>query len=360
MSHAQMDAMFAEAGIAPHEAAELAHLLAPLNDPSGAVAVPSAELRVLFGEQAPAARCDPSRLRSPRGARRGRGAVVGAVVLALSGVGATGLSAAANSLPDPWQHHVSDFSRHYLPFHFPQPATGSRPPGHTVAPGSSPKPHRGGADPAGDALREDDDEASRSMTDARAGAPTRPDVPAFVTLHGSGGSASSPGPAQPTPLHSYTPAPAAGSADQGVADHGNHGQTASGGVDHGSGPDKGPDKGPGKGSGGGSNGGVTHPSPTPDKSDKPPNNGSGGPKGPQVILGQDPLGDGKGQVGKPGAGSGGGGSGEDQPGAGGGAPGPDNGGSPDDQGAPGHDDPGPANDTGVVGEGDVPDTPPGA
>ena len=47
--------------------------------------------------------------------------MAGALVLALSGVGATGLSAAANTLPRPLQHQVSQFSRDYLPFDLPEP-----------------------------------------------------------------------------------------------------------------------------------------------------------------------------------------------------------------------------------------------
>ena len=51
-------------------------------------------------------------------------ALAGVLVLALSGVGATGLSAAANTLPRPLQHQVSEFSRHYLPFDLPEPPIG--------------------------------------------------------------------------------------------------------------------------------------------------------------------------------------------------------------------------------------------
>ena len=42
-------------------------------------------------------------------------------MLAFSSVGATGLSAAANTLPRPLQHQVSEFSRHFLPFDLPEP-----------------------------------------------------------------------------------------------------------------------------------------------------------------------------------------------------------------------------------------------
>ena len=71
---------------------------------------------------------------------RPSGAVTGAVVLAVATVGATGLSAAANSLPAPLQRHVADLSRTYLPFAFPEPrstldrpASGARPAPEPVA-----------------------------------------------------------------------------------------------------------------------------------------------------------------------------------------------------------------------------------
>lgn len=86
---------------------------------------PSAELAALL-DRPRASRAAPyglvARLRERgRLAARRSGAASGAVVLALTGVGATGLSAAANSLPAPLQHRVSEFSRSYLPFDFPEP-----------------------------------------------------------------------------------------------------------------------------------------------------------------------------------------------------------------------------------------------
>ena len=67
--------------------------------------------------------CSPPRAVPTRGDPPGAApsAVAGALVLALSGVGATGLSAAANTLPRPLQHQVSQFSHHYLPFDLPEP-----------------------------------------------------------------------------------------------------------------------------------------------------------------------------------------------------------------------------------------------
>jgi hypothetical protein len=122
MTLSQLDAMLAESGVAPDEGTGFATLLAPLTDLAAQTAVPSAELRALF-DQHEADSID-EQVRVPRLGRppRGRGAVVGAVVLALSGVGGTGLSAAANTLPGPLQHEVSQFSHHYLPFNFPEPA----------------------------------------------------------------------------------------------------------------------------------------------------------------------------------------------------------------------------------------------
>ena len=67
------------------------------------VPAPNAELAALLGPSRWSDRTGSSSLLGPR-----RSAVAGALVLALSGVGATGLSAAANTLPAPLQHQVSE------------------------------------------------------------------------------------------------------------------------------------------------------------------------------------------------------------------------------------------------------------
>ncbi len=124
MNPSQLDMLLCESGMDSDVASDLATLLAPLADPTE-IPTPSADLLALFG-QGPCVEPVPGRVVSTGPRRRPgrkRGALAGAVVLAISGVGATGLSAAANTLPSPWQSQVSDFSQHYLPFHFPQPRT---------------------------------------------------------------------------------------------------------------------------------------------------------------------------------------------------------------------------------------------
>ena len=129
MNPRQLDALFAEVGLTPPDD-DLRGALSTLVEPVAVAPAPSADLLALFGE-AGATSGRPADVRPveeshPRVARlplhvRGRRAVSGALVLAISGVGATGLSAAANTLPTPWQHHVSQFSQRYLPFDFPEP-----------------------------------------------------------------------------------------------------------------------------------------------------------------------------------------------------------------------------------------------
>ncbi len=121
MMPSQLDAMLAESGFDPEESGDLVTLLAPLQDTVAAEPVPSAALLVLFGEAAPRTSYDGPVPWATWPGIAARRALVGAVVLAISGVGATGLSAVANTLPEPWQRGVSDFSHHYLPFDLPQP-----------------------------------------------------------------------------------------------------------------------------------------------------------------------------------------------------------------------------------------------
>src|SRR4051794_5247875 len=112
MSHVRIEEMLAESGLAREEMTDVVDLLVPLEGLFGGAPAPSAELAALLG---------PARPRPVSRSGSRRGAVAGALVLALSGVGATGLSAAANTLPRPLQHQVSRFSHSYLPFDLPEP-----------------------------------------------------------------------------------------------------------------------------------------------------------------------------------------------------------------------------------------------
>ena len=116
MSHVRIEEMLSESGLDPVELGDFVVALAPLAEVDE-VPAPSAELAELFGASQP-----EHSVPSLMGRRR---AVAGVLVLALSGVTATGLSAAANTLPRPLQHGVSQFSQHYLPFDLPEP--GPRP-----------------------------------------------------------------------------------------------------------------------------------------------------------------------------------------------------------------------------------------
>jgi hypothetical protein len=120
MTHSQLEVLLAKSVVAVDEANELRSLLAPLTDVATEVPEPSAELQALLHEGVSLGH--QGRRLPLDGRRRRRGAVAGAVVLALSGVGAAGLSAAANILPSPLQHQVSKFSEDLLPFRLPEPA----------------------------------------------------------------------------------------------------------------------------------------------------------------------------------------------------------------------------------------------
>lgn len=180
MKPSQLDAMLADSGFDPDDVEHLAAVLSPLAELPAEVPAPSAELLALFGE-AGAAGGDGRTATVVPLARGRRSMVAGALVLALSGVGATGLSAAANTLPSPLQHQVSDFSRRYLPFDFPEP---------TVQ-----VPHLAGVPSAEDSLSasaavdpqvraellRNAGEISRSLTSARPGAKA---VPAWTARRG--------------------------------------------------------------------------------------------------------------------------------------------------------------------------------
>ena len=121
MRSPQLESMLAESGLAAEAADELRAALAPLQQPDTSAPAPSEALAALFpqGESASAPVGTVTPIRA-----RGRRAVSGALVLALASVGATGLSAAANTLPTPWQHQVSEFAHRYLPFDLPEPRLG--------------------------------------------------------------------------------------------------------------------------------------------------------------------------------------------------------------------------------------------
>ncbi len=121
MSRARLEEMLAQSEESERDAAELRAALTPLADLATVLPPPVEELRALF-EAPQESRPDAQRTRSGP-----RGTVAGAVVLALAGVGATGLSAAANTLPRPWQHQMAHFSHRYLPFDLPEPAARHHP-----------------------------------------------------------------------------------------------------------------------------------------------------------------------------------------------------------------------------------------
>ena len=114
MSRSALEAMLVESGLGPSDVADLTGLLGPVTDLADGIPRPSDELAAVLAGTHPLPVAEPRRRRAGR-------AVAGAAVLALSGVGATGLAAAANTLPTPFQHQVSVFSRHNLPFQFPEP-----------------------------------------------------------------------------------------------------------------------------------------------------------------------------------------------------------------------------------------------
>ncbi|KQT93869.1 hypothetical protein ASG49_02585 [Marmoricola sp. Leaf446] len=213
MSRLQLDALVAEAaaGLDPvdrdHLREELGCLLSLVDD---APPAPSAELAALLGPPATGGGTvdrDLAHLVPLRRRTGPRGAVTGAVVLAVATVGATGLSAAANSLPAPLQEQVADLSRAYLPFDFPrprgaldrtpaleeQPAPQSQPGVPVVplpdAPGGRDDEDRVAAPMRGEATRTP--QQAPAPSDARLGAPPRS---ATVTVGSTGSSSPSTAP----------------------------------------------------------------------------------------------------------------------------------------------------------------------
>jgi hypothetical protein len=190
MSHVQIAEMLLESGLAREEMTEVIDLLLPLDDLVAEVPTPSDELAALMGaDQRPAS------LAASR-----RSAVATALVLALTGVGATGLSAAANTLPRPLQHKVSQFSQHYLPFDLPEPPP-ARPRSQSLpllpAPGVDPSAGHG------------EDSASRSI-------PSNDRPNAAPPLTSSTDHAQPSPAAQPSALPSAGPSYAAQSAGPGT------------------------------------------------------------------------------------------------------------------------------------------------
>ncbi|WP_445257938.1 hypothetical protein [Nocardioides aurantiacus] len=177
---------------------------------------PSAELAAVLGLPSPPQRrtlatvlplhAGPAR---PRRRLTGpRGAVTGAVVLAAATVGATGISAAANSLPAPLQRRVADLSHDYLPFDFPTPR-GALDRGPT----SQEPPASGGQRPEPVAPPRDDARVSTSTTRGdvvvrRTSAP----VDAVAGAPASGSPRTGSGPARPTAAASPSSGAAASAA----------------------------------------------------------------------------------------------------------------------------------------------------
>ena len=265
MSDLRIREMLSESGLAVEEMGDVLDLLVPLDELADHAPQPSEELSALLGR--------PRGAPVPLSTRRKR-AVAGALVLALSGVGATGLSAAANTLPRPLQHRVSEFSRDYLPFDLPEP-----PLSHRRAHGLAPLAPLTPAD-------RDHPTASRSSA-GRAGDPDSVPTPAAPAQHRSASAprpsaspeASSTAAAEPRPTSSaapgagdtharppgsktgHSPGPAGSPSDQedgtdsgqgsghDKGEHrGQHGGPDGGqDGDSGTGQDKGPDKGPDKG-----------------------------------------------------------------------------------------------------------------
>lgn len=194
MSHTRIEEMLSESGLPTGDLADLVDVLAPLEHVAEEAPTPSPQLAALFGPAAEAP--------VPLSVRRKR-AIAGALVLAVSGVGATGLSAAANTLPRPIQHRVHEFSKHYLPFVLPEPPPPGQPLGADVLP---PMPS---AEP-----RPGDPNASRSAQQ-RADVPTGPDTaarPRQVNVYVTGSDAA-PSPnayAQPTPTSAPFASPPSG------------------------------------------------------------------------------------------------------------------------------------------------------
>jgi hypothetical protein len=278
MSDRRIQEMLSESGWATAEMTDVADLLAPLEELVGETPAASPELAALFS----GARARPA---APRGRHS---AVAGVVVLALSGVGATGLSAAANTLPAALQHRVSQFSHSYLPFDLPEPPARHR--------------HVSGLAPLPTTTERQDDPTSRStpgrdgLDDSGRPAITRPYAQPGVQPQGqaAGQATAAPGyaaqsvaptpSAQPTasgspspsdhpgkghpqktsgPGTSNGPTPAAGSQSPSAPSNPGNGQGK------GNGQDKNNDKGPSKGGGAQPDPAPAAPAPVPPTAPEP-------------------------------------------------------------------------------------------
>lgn len=342
MSPHQLDAMLRESGLDAAGTARLAHALAPLEELADHAPAPSAALLLLLGE--PAAEPvvpEVAPVAAPRPVDavvvplriRGRRAVTGALLLALSGVGATGLSAAANTLPTPWQHHVSQFSQRYLPFDFPEPPTrlpGDRPLSGARSPGStetrSLDSGRSAQAPAPGAP----DGPSGEGTDATAGARPKPRVNAArASVTSAPRPTSTPAPSPSAPPSSSLPASASPAAytsggkkssspTASPSSPGTQGGTPSSGASGGTKPGQGDGTGGTGSSGGRPSEGTPTVAPTAGTPSPAPGNGQGNGNG-------NGSGDGNGSHGSPGPDSSGGSgdgssTGSEPPGPGGGGP----------------------------------------
>jgi hypothetical protein len=271
MSHFRIEEMLSESGLDPELMGDVVVALTPLAE-VGDVPVPSAELAKLFGAGHPG-RSVPALL----GRRR---AVAGVLVLALSGVSATGLSAAANTLPRPLQHGVSQFSRHYLPFDLPEPGPRPKEPrsflGAPAPAGPTPLGERAD-DPASRSILGRDHDPAAAYADHAGEDPPSPAAqpyasPSAAPSYSAEGFAGPSPSAQPSVSGSPTPSDdsAHGSSVRPTSTPASH-PTDKG--DKGSGKDKGgkdPDQGaPGKGDSGKDDSGKDKGSHGPDKGSKP-------------------------------------------------------------------------------------------
>ena len=263
MSHARIYAMLEESGFDHDEMAEVVDALAPLSELADQAPAPSAELAALFGHVRDGA---VARATDPRS--RARGAAVGAVVIALSSIGATGLSAAANTLPRPLQHEVAEFSRDHLPFDLPEPPPPGQPFGAELPlqPGVveegliGPRPvpltpdFTRGADRPGRFPS-----ASPSAGPTAATASSQPSFMPSPSPTYSSSPSGSPSPDKPSESPGKTPSPNQGGEDGNEPKRPpkdkNHGFGPSDGKEHKPGKDKDKGNGPGPGNGPGDGGG---------------------------------------------------------------------------------------------------------
>ena len=264
----RIEEMLVESDLDPAELDDLVDLLAPLGELPETSPAPSDDLADLFDSTAPV------RLVSSMSGRR-HGAVAGAVVLALSAVGATGLSAAANTLPRPLQHGVSQFSQHYLPFDLPEPPPTSKSPlGMDAVPPAYPSLEAGRAGgptsrsiPGRDPALAPKTTGRPAPVSAEKPAPSSSASPSASPSYSAFAASPSAGPAgQPSP--SGSPSPGEGSGGRPAANpSGNP-----------------PDKKPGKGPGGHDGNGKHHgPGPT------DPGGQGGDPGSVPAPGGQDPA-----------------------------------------------------------------------